>query len=50
MFKLYRADIKDEESWKSALQSIDEGLKVFEAELGKRESAFFGGICLLHLY
>ena len=43
MFKLYRADIKDEESWKAALQSIDDGLKVFEAELGKRGSAFFGG-------
>lgn len=44
MFKLYRADIKDEESWKSALHSIDEGLKVFEAELGKRGSNFFGGL------
>ena len=43
MFKLYRVDLKDEATWKAALQSISDGLTIFETELVKRGTTFYGG-------
>ncbi|KAI9560858.1 hypothetical protein GHT06_011812 [Daphnia sinensis] len=43
LYKLYRAKLDDENSWKGPIDGIQKGLKFFEEELTKREIKFFGG-------
>lgn len=43
LYKLYRAKLDDESTWKVALDGVHKGLQVFEDDLTKRGVDFFGG-------
>lgn len=43
LYKLYRAQLDDESSWKLPVENIHKGLQIFEDDLAKREIKFFGG-------
>lgn len=43
LYKLYRAKLDVEDSWKGPIGGIQKGLTIFEEELTKREIKFFGG-------
>ncbi len=43
LYKLYRAQLDDESSWKLPVENIHKGLQIFEDDLAKRDIQFFGG-------
>ena len=43
LYKLYRTSLDDEATWKSTLQTLEDAISVFEVELAKRGTVFFGG-------